>query len=103
MSGTPESTQKKPQNRPPKPRGRAMMKRPRKSVKEDTIHPADYLKYVLPVNGPIGGFFCDVCSHYSRGQKLCTLGYKPIHTVQEQSARYEITGRIALCRFIEID
>ena len=87
---------------PEKPK-RAMMKRPRKSVKEDTVHPSDYMKYVLPPGGPIGGFFCDVCSHYERGKQFCTIGYKPIHTVKEQSARYEIAGKIALCRFIEID
>ena len=87
----------------PKREKRHMSKRPRKSVKEDAIHPADYLRYVLPPGGPIGGFFCDVCSHYASKKEICTLGYKPIHTVREQSARYEINGRMALCRFIEID
>ncbi len=77
--------------------------RPPRSAKADKVHPADYRRYVLPENGPPGGFFCDVCSHFDSKKIVCTLGYKPIHTIQEQSAQYDRTGRLALCRSIEID
>lgn len=77
--------------------------RPPRSAKADKVHPSDWRRYVLPENGPIGGFFCDVCSHYAAKTGICTLGYKPIHTIAEQSAKYDRTGQVALCRSIEID
>ena len=67
------------------------------------VNPGDYRRYVLPENGAPGGFFCDVCSHFDSQNVVCTLGYKPIHTIAEQSAKYDRTGHIALCRAIEID
>jgi len=77
--------------------------RPPRSAKADRVHPSDYRRYVLPENGAPGGFFCDVCSHFDSKKVVCTLGYKPIHTIAEQSAKYDRTGHLALCRAIEID
>jgi hypothetical protein len=78
-------------------------RRPRRSIKLDKIQPGDYLKYVKPEGGPLGGFFCDACSHFDSEKTLCTIGYKAVHTVREQTALYERSGQMALCRFLEID
>ena len=52
-------------------------------------------------------FFCEDCSHYvsgaGSGAGQCTLGYPARHTKREQLALHEVTGRMALCRAIEID
>lgn len=77
--------------------------RPPRSAKADKVHPRDYRLYVLPENGPPGGFFCDVCSHFDSKKVVCTLGYKPIHTIAVQKAKYELSGQMAFCRALEID
>ena len=81
--------------------------RPRRSIKLDKIRPGDYLKYVKPETGLnagiLGGFFCDACSHFDSDRTKCTIGYKAVHTVEIQTALYEQTGQMALCRFLEID
>lgn len=71
-------------------------RRPRRSIKLDRIHPTDLRKF-KPT------FFCDDCSHYDRGNRYCTMGYRPQHTRDEQMALYNLTGKMALCRFLEID
>lgn len=71
-------------------------KRPRRPIQLDTIHPVDFRRYEL-------AFFCDDCSHFSSGDKTCMLGYRAQHTRAEQEAIFELTGRMALCRAIEID
>lgn len=78
-------------------------RRPRRSIKLDKIQAGDYLKYVKPEGGILGGFFCDACSHFDSDRVVCTIGYKPVHTVAAQTALYEQTGHMALCRFLEID
>jgi hypothetical protein len=69
----------------------------RGSIKHDVIHPADYLKYNFPIS-------CEECSHYNSTEKSCTLGYNPKwHLHEYQSKTYELSGKVALCRFMEID
>jgi hypothetical protein len=67
---------------------------------EDTVHPTDYRKYV---ESGLGGFFCDACSHFNGTERKCTIGYAAIHTADVQRALYERSGRLVLCRAIEID
>lgn len=67
-----------------------------RSIALDTIHPRDLNRLNLR-------FFCDDCSHYSASQKICTIGYRARHTREEQTKLYEITGKMALCRALEID
>lgn len=71
-------------------------RRPRRSIKLDRIHPGDLAKYDV-------AFFCDQCSHYDGTNNYCTMGYRPQHTRQEQMALYNLSGKMALCRFLEID
>jgi hypothetical protein len=71
-------------------------KRPRRSIKLDRIHPRD-LRIYQPA------FFCEQCSHFDSPNGACTVGYRALHTKKEQMALYEITGMMALCRFLEID
>ena len=69
----------------------------RPSVKKEAIHPADYNRYKLP-------FACEDCSHFSSTNELCTLGLptEP-HLRLNQQHSYELSGKMALCRFHEID
>ena len=68
----------------------------RRSIKLDTVHPADFRVFNCR-------FFCDDCSHYSASLNTCTIGFVPQHTREEQMKIYHLTGKIAFCRFIEID
>ena len=70
--------------------------KPRRSIKLDVVHPADFRNYDVR-------FFCDDCSHYDSKAKQCTIGFVAQHTRVAQMKIYELTGKIAFCRFIEID
>lgn len=72
-------------------------KRIRPSIKKDPIHPHDYLKYKLPMS-------CEECSHFKSSNISCTLGFRTDpHLKKNQILSYEISGKVALCRFQEID
>ncbi len=72
-------------------------KKIRPTIKKDPIHPADYNKYNLP-------FACENCSHFSAMNETCTLGLiSEPHLKRNQEKSYFISGKVALCRFIEID
>lgn len=49
-------------------------------------------------------YACEQCSHFSPPNQSCTLGFlsKP-HLQDEQLKMYFLTGRMAICRFHEID
>lgn len=69
---------------------------PRRSIRLDTVHPRDMVNVDVR-------FFCDDCSHYSFTAKHCTIGFVAQHTRENQMKIYNLTGKIAFCRFIEID
>jgi hypothetical protein len=69
---------------------------PRRSIRLDAVHPRD-------MNNVDVRFFCDDCSHYSLTKKHCTIGFLAQHTRESQMKIYNLTGKIAFCRFIEID
>ena len=71
-------------------------RRPRRSIKLERIEAAD-LRRLKPA------LFCDDCSHFDSANASCTMGYRAQHTRSKQMAIYELTGKMALCRFIEID
>ncbi len=72
-------------------------KKIRPSIKKDPIHPADYNKYKLP-------FACEDCSHFSSLNEICTLGLNTeSHLKRNQENTYFTSGKMMLCRFIEID
>jgi hypothetical protein len=70
--------------------------RKRRTIKLDGVNPRDFAKYDVR-------FFCDDCSHYSASTHVCTMGYVPQHTKRAQLALYDLTGKMAFCRFLEID
>jgi hypothetical protein len=71
-------------------------KRPRRSIQLDRVNPQEFLRFN-------GRFFCEDCSHYSTSGKVCTLGYRAQHTRAEQLELYNLTGKIAFCRALEIE
>lgn len=67
------------------------------SIKKEGIHPRDYLNLDHR-------FSCEDCSHFQADQVSCTLGFKTEdHLKATQTKSYEMSGKIAFCRFLEID
>lgn len=67
------------------------------SIRQDPIAAADYLKYKLP-------YACEDCSHFAPGEERCTLGYPSQHHRRAYQAKcFALSGKMALCRFLEID
>lgn len=72
-------------------------KRLTKSIRSDAIHPRDYLKYETRSS-------CEDCTHFDADAEKCTIGYNSTpHRRAEQERMYNLSGRIAICRFMEID
>lgn len=81
----------------PKKGPRHTPKRLNKSIKKDPVHPGDYMKFKLP-------YACEDCTHFDHVTELCTIGYQTSHHRRaEQLREYMLSGRMALCRFQEID
>lgn len=67
------------------------------SIKKDGISPAMYNRYILP-------WACEDCSHFDDTGERCTLGYNSKHHRRTQQKKdYLLSGKVALCRFQEID
>jgi hypothetical protein len=80
-----------------KPPRKRTPSRIRPSIKKDAIHPSDYLRYE-------GRFSCDECTHFNPVEANCTIGYNSEHhRLEEQKHQYSLSGKIAFCRFHEID
>ncbi len=72
-------------------------KKPSVTIKHDAINPRDYLKYKMPMS-------CEECTHFKVENESCTLGYwTKWHRQSYQVHSYETTGKVAICRFMEID
>ena len=72
-------------------------KRLQQSIRHDPVNPTDYMKYTLP-------WACEDCTHYAEATDSCTIGYNTKwHKREYQRKTYELSGRMALCRFQEID
>lgn len=70
---------------------------PRKSLILDPIHPRDWRELEII-------YCCEQCSHFDFQAKSCTLGYEAhLHQREAQARNYEMYGRVAFCRFCEID
>jgi hypothetical protein len=71
-------------------------RKPKKSLRLDRVHPADFRKYDL-------AFFCEDCSHFDSSNRRCSMGF-PAQYQREPSVKiYELTGALPICRTIEID
>jgi hypothetical protein len=69
----------------------------RRSLILDPVHPADFQR--LPFT-----YACEQCSHFDEISETCTIGYEASkHRQALQLRLYERTGRMAFCRFMEID
>jgi hypothetical protein len=72
-------------------------RRLRPSIRFDGVNPGDYQKYEFR-------FSCEDCSHFDSASENCTLGYESKwHRKEFQKKSYELSGKMALCRFLEID
>lgn len=81
-----------PSNHAPKAR---TPRRLRTSIRFDTVNPTDYLKYDFRTA-------CEDCTHFDG--KGCSQGYESKwHRRDFQTKSYELSGKVALCRFLEID
>lgn len=63
----------------------------------DVVHPSDFL--YVPFT-----YCCEQCSFYCEPDQSCSMGHvtKP-HRRDQQLKTYELTGRMAFCRNLEID
>ncbi len=77
--------------------GKFAQKRIYASIKRDVVNPHDYLNYDIRSS-------CEECSHFSSEFARCTLGYNVApHLKAQQKHDMELSGRMAQCRFHEID
>lgn len=69
----------------------------RRSLILDPVHPRDF-------NNMEFSYCCEQCSHFDETAKSCTIGYDASKHLREvQLKLYDLTGRMAFCRFMEID
>ncbi|MCB0412662.1 MAG: hypothetical protein KDD22_09060 [Bdellovibrionales bacterium] len=69
----------------------------RRSVIYDKVNPTDFLKLDIT-------YACEQCSHFDTENERCTIGYDcSLHRRKAQLKMYELSGRMAFCRFCEID
>lgn len=67
------------------------------SIKLDPVSASDYLKYDFR-------HACEHCVHFQSIDQKCTLGLNTrTHLLAEQTHQMEVSGRMALCRFMEVD
>lgn len=72
-------------------------KRLRPSIRLDPVNPNDFLKYDFI-------YCCEQCSHFSPTTEKCTLGYpQEPHRRETNLKTYHLNGKMAFCRFLEID
>jgi hypothetical protein len=72
-------------------------KRLNPSIRMDLIDPSDFIKYNFTHS-------CEHCSHFNNVDENCTLNYYSKHHRLENNLKsYDLSGRMALCRFLEID
>ena len=69
----------------------------KRSLILDPIQPTDYLNLNIT-------YACEQCSHFAEETGTCSIGYDArLHRLKRQQELYEQTGRVAFCRFLEID
>ena len=67
------------------------------TMKKEVVQACDYLQYTLP-------FACEDCTHFKASNETCTLGLPTEHHLKRnQEKSYFLSGKMALCRFQEID
>jgi hypothetical protein len=72
-------------------------KKLKQSIRMDLIDPADFMKFNFTHS-------CEHCTHFNNSAENCSLGYfSTHHRLQNNLKSYDLSGRMALCRFLEID
>lgn len=72
-------------------------KRLKASIKKDVVNATDWLRIKMLSA-------CEDCTHFKSDSTSCTLGYSTEpHLRETQNRSYLLSGRIAFCRFHEID
>lgn len=90
MSGTPSQIKKQ-----PVPQER--IKSSKKGVIFDPIDPRLFNSMNIM-------YCCEQCSHFDETRQFCTIGYDASkHLKSVQLHTYHLSGRMAACRFQEID
>ena len=70
---------------------------PRRAPIRDGIHPRDFRELNLI-------YCCEQCSYFECEGQTCNLGYKTSpHRREAQLSSYGLSGKMAFCRFLEID
>jgi hypothetical protein len=68
-----------------------------KSIIIDPIHPKDFREVNI-------AYCCEQCSYYSPSSQRCAMGFKvEKHQKAQQLKLYHLTGKMALCRSLEVD
>ena len=68
-----------------------------KSIIMDPVHPKDFRELNLI-------FCCEQCSFYHPVKKQCAMGFHTHkHTRENQLKLYNLSGKMAFCRSMEID
>lgn len=63
----------------------------------DPVNPSDFLNMNMT-------YCCEQCSHFDPEKDCCTIGYNANnHKKERQNRSFEISGRMAFCRHMEID
>lgn len=69
----------------------------KRSLILDPIHPRDWQSLTII-------YACEQCSHYDEIRRSCTIGYDASkHQKAVQDELFQRTGKVAFCRFSEID
>jgi hypothetical protein len=72
---------------PPYPRGIIL----------DAIHPREFNALNIM-------FCCEQCSYFNTEKETCAMGFRTeLHRRETQLRQYEMTGKVAYCRSMEID
>jgi hypothetical protein len=79
------------------PRNKKASRPPKASIRRDGIPAWAYQSLRLTIA-------CEDCTHFKRSDLSCTIGYLTSHHLKAfQEVEYNRTGKVALCRFMEID
>lgn len=72
-------------------------KQRKKSLILDPVHPRDFFHLNFT-------YCCEQCVHFDNKESYCTFGQNCFpHMREQQLATYDLTGKMAFCRFLEID
>lgn len=66
-------------------------------MKKDAIQARDFNTFKIP-------YACEDCSHFASETTKCTLGFNTANHLRAFAIQsYELSGKMAQCRFLEID